>query len=102
METKKSLTYLRAKKKVEMLKGFYSHLAVYIIVNVVIILVSFCRLGELCNRLFLGLWYCFPRALCFLCDECGKQFFKTLGREENQTIFGRRPLEIEIEIEIEN
>jgi len=40
METKKSLTYLRAKKKVETLKGFYSHLAVYIIVNVVIILVS--------------------------------------------------------------
>ncbi len=40
METKKSLTYLKAKKKVETLKGFYSHLAVYIIVNVVIILVS--------------------------------------------------------------
>lgn len=40
METKKSLTYLRAKKKVEMLKGFYGHLAVYIIVNTVIILVS--------------------------------------------------------------
>lgn len=40
METKKSLTYLRAKKKVEMLKGFYSHLAVYIIVNLVIILIS--------------------------------------------------------------
>ena len=38
MEIKRSLTYLKAKKKVEMLKGFYSHLAVYIIVNAVIIL----------------------------------------------------------------
>ncbi|MDN3724081.1 2TM domain-containing protein [Aequorivita sp. SDUM287046] len=40
METKKSLNYLRAKKKVEALKGFYSHLAVYIIVNTTIILIS--------------------------------------------------------------
>ncbi len=40
METKKSLIYLRAKKKVETLKGFYSHLTVFIIVNIAIILVS--------------------------------------------------------------
>lgn len=40
METEKSLAYLRAKKKVEILKGFYSHLVVYIIVNTAIILVS--------------------------------------------------------------
>ncbi len=40
METKKSLAYLRAKKKVETLKGLYGHLAVYIIVNIAIILVS--------------------------------------------------------------
>lgn len=40
METKRSLAYLRAKKKVETLKGFYSHLAVYVIVNVGIILLS--------------------------------------------------------------
>ena len=39
METKKSLNYLRAKKKVETLKGFYSHLAAYIIINTSIILV---------------------------------------------------------------
>src|SRR5690606_5013274 len=38
METKKSLSYLRAMKKIETLKGFYSHLAVYCIVNVVILL----------------------------------------------------------------
>ncbi|SRR5690554_4636071 len=40
METRKSLAYLRARKKVEMLKGFYSHLVVYIIVNVALILFS--------------------------------------------------------------
>ncbi len=40
METKKSLAYLRAKKKVEVLKGFYNHLVVYILVNSAIILVS--------------------------------------------------------------
>ncbi|MBK5212409.1 MAG: 2TM domain-containing protein [Flavobacteriaceae bacterium] len=40
METKRSLAYLRAKKKVETLKGFYSHLVVYILVNTGIILVS--------------------------------------------------------------
>lgn len=40
METKKSLAYLRAQKKVETLKGFYSHLVVFIIINSAIILVS--------------------------------------------------------------
>lgn len=40
METKRSLAYLRAKKKVETLKGFYSHLVVYILVNTALILVS--------------------------------------------------------------
>lgn len=40
MEIKKSLAYLRAKKKVETLKGFYSHLTVYIIINTAIVLVS--------------------------------------------------------------
>lgn len=39
METKKSLSYLRAKKKVETLKHFYSHLAVFIIINTGIILI---------------------------------------------------------------
>lgn len=40
LETKKRLAYLRAKKKVEILKGFYSHFVVFIIVNISIILVS--------------------------------------------------------------
>ncbi|MEM0517052.1 MULTISPECIES: 2TM domain-containing protein [Aequorivita] len=40
METQKSLAYLRAKKKVETLKEFYSHLLVYILINTGIILVS--------------------------------------------------------------
>lgn len=40
METKKSIAYLRAKKKVETLKSFYSHLVVYVLVNIGIILVS--------------------------------------------------------------
>lgn len=38
METKRSLSYLRAKKKVETLKGFYGHLVVYVLVNSSIIL----------------------------------------------------------------
>lgn len=38
METKKSLIYLRAKKKVEMLKHFYSHILVYILFNSTLIL----------------------------------------------------------------
>lgn len=40
MEAMKSLAYLRAQKKVETLKGFYSHLVVFIIVNIGIIFVS--------------------------------------------------------------
>lgn len=40
METKRSLAYLRAKKKVETLKGFYSHLAVFIVINAGIILIN--------------------------------------------------------------
>lgn len=40
METKKSRAYLKAKKKVEMLKQFYAHLAVFIVVNFLIILIS--------------------------------------------------------------
>ncbi len=40
MEVKRSLAYLRAKKKVETLKGFYSHLAVFIVINAIIILMS--------------------------------------------------------------
>lgn len=40
MENKKSLAYLRAKKKVEILKGFYSHLTAFLIFNTFIVLVS--------------------------------------------------------------
>lgn len=40
MEVKKSLSYLRAKKKVETLKGFYSHLLVFVMVNIIILLFS--------------------------------------------------------------
>lgn len=38
MDKKHNLAYLRAKRKVEMLKGFYNHLAAYILVNTVLIL----------------------------------------------------------------
>ena len=40
METKKSLSYLRAKKKVETLKGFYGHAAVYFLINTMVVLIS--------------------------------------------------------------
>lgn len=38
METNKSLKYLRAKKKVEALKGLYGHITVYVILNTIMIL----------------------------------------------------------------
>ena len=38
METKKSLKYLKAKKKVEVLKGLYGHISVYVILNTIMIL----------------------------------------------------------------
>lgn len=38
METKKSLKYLRAKKKVEALKGMYGHIGVYVVLNTFMIL----------------------------------------------------------------
>lgn len=38
MEKKKSPEYLRAKRKVEVLKAFYQHLIVYITINSVMIL----------------------------------------------------------------
>lgn len=34
------MAYLRAKKKVETLKGFYSHLAVFIVINAAIISIN--------------------------------------------------------------
>ena len=40
MERKRSLKYLRAKKKVETLKGFYGHLIAFIVVNTFLILSS--------------------------------------------------------------
>ena len=38
METKKSIAYLKAKRKIEVLKGFYGHLTVYVILNSIMIL----------------------------------------------------------------
>ncbi|WP_310994205.1 2TM domain-containing protein [Aequorivita marina] len=40
METKRSLKYLKAKKKVEALKSFYSHLVIYVVINVGVILMA--------------------------------------------------------------
>lgn len=40
MESEKSLAYLRAKRKVEYLVSFYSHILVYVVINTLIILVS--------------------------------------------------------------
>ncbi|GHC53258.1 2TM domain-containing protein [Ulvibacter litoralis] len=40
MDTKKSLKYLRAKKKVEALKGLYGHITVYVILNTIMILIN--------------------------------------------------------------
>lgn len=40
MEIKQNSAYLKARRKVELLKGFYGHLTVYILVNIAIILVS--------------------------------------------------------------
>jgi hypothetical protein len=40
MESKKRIAYIRAKKKVETLKGFYSHLVVFVIINAILILIS--------------------------------------------------------------
>ncbi len=36
MEQKQSDSYLRAKKKVDRIKGFYKHLSVYVVVNLVL------------------------------------------------------------------
>ncbi|NNE75637.1 MAG: 2TM domain-containing protein [Pricia sp.] len=38
MKTNLSSQYVRAKKKVERIKGFYSHLTFYLIVNVILII----------------------------------------------------------------
>ncbi|RMA64710.1 2TM domain-containing protein [Ulvibacter antarcticus] len=40
METKKSLAYLKAKKKVEALKGLYGHIIVFVILNTIVILIN--------------------------------------------------------------
>ena len=49
MERKRSLKYLRAKKKIEALKGLYGHLAVYIVLNGFMILynANVLRSGEI-------------------------------------------------------
>lgn len=43
MESRNSNKYKRAQKKVQDLKGFYKHLAIYLIVNLIIIGSSFTR-----------------------------------------------------------
>jgi len=40
MEVNKSISYQRAKKKVEALKGLYGHIAVYFILNLIMILIN--------------------------------------------------------------
>lgn len=39
MEMKDNLAYLRARKKVEVLKGFYQHLIAYLIINLAMVFV---------------------------------------------------------------
>lgn len=46
METKDRLKYIKAKKKVEVLKALYKHILVYIIVNIIIIMISANILGK--------------------------------------------------------
>lgn len=40
MKTENNLKYIRAKKKVEALKGLYGHISVYIILNSLMILIN--------------------------------------------------------------
>ena len=40
MDFNKEEAYLRAKKKVDSIKGFYWHLAVFVVVNIIIILLN--------------------------------------------------------------
>ena len=40
MESKKSLKYLKAKHRVEALKSLYGHIAIYIVINVLLILIN--------------------------------------------------------------
>ncbi len=86
METKRSLAYLRAKKKVETLKGFYSHLAVYVIVNIIIILISanvfnskkidFADLGNYATAFFWGFGIVFHALYVFYAINMGNNIFK--------------------------
>lgn len=65
MENKKSPAYLRAKRKVEVLKGFYQHLLAYLIINLVMILfmanvfsadtVNFSNIGKYSIAFFWGI-----------------------------------------------
>ena len=60
MEEQKSLKYLRAKKKVETLKGFYGHLTAYILVNAFLILL---QAGMFKGRLSFGDWEIYATAV---------------------------------------
>lgn len=61
LDYKKEDAYLRAKKRVEALVGFYWHLAVYIVVNVVIMLLigfnssTFWHFGTFATAFFWGI-----------------------------------------------
>ena len=92
METKKSLAYLRAKKKVETLKAFYSHIAVYIIVNGAIILVSanvfnskeidFADWGNYVTAIFWGIGLVSHALYVFFVMNVNNNFLKRWGEKK--------------------
>ena len=63
METNKRRKYLKARTKVETLKGFYGHLAVYIILNTIMILFN--------ANVFKGRPSTFPIGKFILRRSCG-------------------------------
>jgi hypothetical protein len=84
---RKEEAYMRAKKKVDSLIGFYWHLAVYIVVNTFLILLiglnsdgGFGGFGPYATALFWGIGLLFHFSRCFWARL---YFWKGLGAAKN-------------------
>ncbi len=104
MERKRSLRYLRAKKKVETLKGFYAHLTAYVIVNAFLILsgaglfrqteLDFSNFGNYVTAIFWGIGLASHAVYVLYILKVDNNFFKRWEEKKIKEIMDKQDNEI--------
>ena len=99
METKHKLEYLKAKKKVEALKGLYGHISVYVILNSLMILfnanvfssqaIDFSGLGNYFTALMWGIGLFFHALYVLLYFNFNSNFIKRWEDKKIQEILDK-------------